>query len=277
MLVNRKLTLAVRQFRVDAQPSHSRKERRMSEFPVPLDNLIAYVNTLRPDGGPLEHLSDAVGVASRLDEQSDSLIGYFVDQARSSGAPWSQIGASMGMSKQAAQKRFVLADQGPTSAADRFSRFTPRARAALAAAGRAAETADARTVDIPHLIAGLLTEPDGLAVKILRRLDATNQAIDRALRIGPADSANADDSDPAALRALELSDATKAALRAALKTALELRHNYIGTEHLLVGAVSGRGPTVDALAEVGVSVTLVKGALAVELAQYQLDKQRQAG
>jgi hypothetical protein len=252
------------------------EERRMPEFPVPLDNLIAHVNTLRPEGGPLEHLSDAVGIASRLDEQSDSLIGYFVDQARSSGAPWSQIGASMGMSKQAAQKRFVLNDQGPTSAAERFSRFTPRARAALAAAGRAAETADAKTVDIPHLIAGLLTEPDGLAVKALRRLDATNQVIHDALRIGPADSANLD-SDPAALRALELSEATKAALRAALKAALELRHNYIGTEHLLVGVVSGRGPAVDALAEIGVSLTLVKGALAVELAQYQLDKQRQAG
>jgi ATP-dependent Clp protease ATP-binding subunit ClpA len=247
----------------------------MPEFPVPLDNLIAHVKALRPEGGPLERLGDAVSVASRLDEQSDSLIGHFVDQARSSGASWSQIGASMGVSKQAAQKRFVLSDQGPTSAAERFSRFTPRARAALAAAGLAAENAGAETVDVAHLVAGLLTEPDGLAVKTLRRLDAGNQAIYDALRIGPADSTNLD-SDPAALRALDFSEATKAALRAAVKAALELRHNYIGTEHLLVGAVSGKGPTVDALAEIDVSVALVKGALAVELAQYQLDRQRQA-
>ena len=125
-------------------------------------------------------------------------------------------------------------------------------------------------------IAGLLTEPDGLAVKTLRRLDASNQAIYDALRIGPADSAHLD-SDPAALRALALSEATKAALRAALNAALQLRHNHVGTEHLLVGAVSGKGPTVDALAEIDVSVALVKGALAVELAQYQLDRQRRAG
>src|ERR1700745_560735 len=100
----------------------------MSEFPVPLDNLIAYVKTLHPDGGPLENVSDAFAVSPRIDEQADALIGYFVDQARRSGLPWSQIGGAMGVSKQAAQKRFV-----PTKARDLmpqgispFSRFTIR-------------------------------------------------------------------------------------------------------------------------------------------------------
>ena len=79
----------------------------MTEFPVPLDNLITYVKALHPDGGPLDNLTDAFTVSARLDEQSDALIGYFVDQARKSGASWSQIGAAMGVSKQAAQKRFV--------------------------------------------------------------------------------------------------------------------------------------------------------------------------
>ena len=100
----------------------------MTEFPVPLDNLITYVKALHPDGGPLDNVADAFVVSARLDEQSDALIGYFVDQARKSGASWSQIGAAMGVSKQAAQKRFV-----PTKAADLmadvdqpFSRFTER-------------------------------------------------------------------------------------------------------------------------------------------------------
>ena len=84
----------------------------MTEFPVPLDNLIAYVKALHPDGGPLDNVSDAVLVSDRLDEQSDALIGYFVDQARRFGASWSQIGASMGVSKQAVQKRFVPRDGG---------------------------------------------------------------------------------------------------------------------------------------------------------------------
>ena len=36
----------------------------MSEFPVPLDNLIAYVKTLHPDGGPLENVADAFAVSA---------------------------------------------------------------------------------------------------------------------------------------------------------------------------------------------------------------------
>ena len=35
----------------------------MAEFPVPLDNLIAYVKTLHPEGGPLENVSDAFAVS----------------------------------------------------------------------------------------------------------------------------------------------------------------------------------------------------------------------
>ncbi len=79
----------------------------MAAPPVSLDNLISYVKAVHPDGGPLENLSDAVSVSDQLEAQSDALIGHFVDQARRSGASWSQIGASMGVSKQAAQQRFV--------------------------------------------------------------------------------------------------------------------------------------------------------------------------
>src|SRR5581483_10687147 len=120
----------------------------MADFPVSLDNLIAFVRTLQPDGGPLDNLADAMTVSARLDEQSDALIGYFVDQARRSGASWSQIGASMGVSKQAAQKRFVpRGGDGPEVS---FARFTPRARIALAAAGRLATD---NQVDAGHLAA----------------------------------------------------------------------------------------------------------------------------
>ncbi len=75
--------------------------------PVSLDTLITYVKAQRLAGSPLDNLSDAVTVSAQLSDQADSLIGHFVDQARRSGASWSQIGASMGVSKQAAQQRFV--------------------------------------------------------------------------------------------------------------------------------------------------------------------------
>src|SRR5215831_15295531 len=113
----------------------------MTEFPVPLDNLIAYVKALHPDGGPLANVSDAFTVSTQLDEQADALIGYFVDQARRSGLSWSQIGSAMGVSKQAAQKRFVppAARAGDVPAPGKpFSQFTARAARTLAAAGQLA-------------------------------------------------------------------------------------------------------------------------------------------
>src|SRR5580692_10220471 len=130
----------------------------MSASPVSLDELIGYVKTMTPDGGPLDNLADAVSVGADLGETSDALIGHFVDQARRSGASWSQIGASMGVTKQAAQKRFVAQWQD----AD-FSRFTHRSRSVLAAAGQIARGAGAEVIGAEHLTVGLLSEPEGLA------------------------------------------------------------------------------------------------------------------
>src|SRR5260370_29272895 len=132
----------------------------MATPPISLDNLISYVTAVHPGGGPLENLSDAVSVSAQLEVQSDALIGHFVDQARRSGASWSQIGASMGVSKQAAQQRFVAHWEGAE-----FSRFTSRARNVLAAAGHIAAHAGAELTDAPHLAAGLLSEPGGLAAR----------------------------------------------------------------------------------------------------------------
>src|ERR1700744_4445515 len=147
----------------------------MAEFPIPLDNLIAYVKVLHPHDGPLANLSDAMLVSARLEEQSDALIGYFVDQARRSGAPWSQIGASMGVSKQAAQKRFVSREGGLAQEGQQlFSRFTQRARNVIGAAGR---VAGPEPVDAAHLAAALLVEPDGLAAKIIQRAGLTAEQV----------------------------------------------------------------------------------------------------
>jgi hypothetical protein len=157
----------------------------MSEFPVPLDNLIAYVKTLHPDGGPLENVADAFAVSARLDEQSDALIGYFVDQARRSGASWSQIGGAMGVTKQAAQKRFV-----PSKAADLlegnpqpFSRFTVRAARAMAAAGQLAAP---EPLGAGHLAAAALSDPEGLAAKAIAAAGLTPEQVYAALGTGPA-------------------------------------------------------------------------------------------
>ena len=80
------------------------------QSPVTLDQLIRVVVSHSPDGDALVHLRDAVLVGRLLDDQADQLIGHFVDEARQAGASWTAIGDNLGVSKQAAQQRFVLGD-----------------------------------------------------------------------------------------------------------------------------------------------------------------------
>jgi hypothetical protein len=241
----------------------------MAEFPVPLDNLIAYVKALHPEGGPLENVSDAFAVSEQLNEQSDALIGYFVDQARRSGLSWSQIGAAMGVSKQAAQKRFV-----PTKAADimtvaaqPFSRFTPRAARSLAAAGQLATAEGASLMGIAHLAAAQLSEPGGIAAHVITAAGISADQLFAAVGTGPAAQGPVD-VDSEALLDLSFDDDVKVALKGALRSALRLGHNYIGTEHLLLGILSTDGPVADAFAGLGLTPQRAEQLVTAELAGY---------
>src|ERR1019366_2291110 len=110
----------------------------MTQPPVRLDELIGYVKS--QEGTALNHVSAAVQVSEHLGELSDHLIGHFVDQARKGGASWTEIGRSMGVTKQAAQKRFVTKDSDwqtllqEAFRAHPFARFTDRARRSVQAA-----------------------------------------------------------------------------------------------------------------------------------------------
>lgn len=87
---------------------------------------IAAIRAVHPD--VLDQLTSAVLAAEHLGDVADHLIGHFVDQARRSGASWTDIGRSMGVSKQAAQQRFVPREPAVPDDVDargRFSRFTP--------------------------------------------------------------------------------------------------------------------------------------------------------
>ncbi|HEX4289220.1 MAG TPA: Clp protease N-terminal domain-containing protein [Trebonia sp.] len=242
----------------------------MTEFPVPLDNLISYVKTLRPDGGPLENVSDAFAVSTQMDEQADALIGYFVDQARRSGLSWSQIGGAMGVSKQAAQKRFV-----PTRAAELFpkgskpfSRFTDRAARVLVAASTLAAP---EPVGGAHLAAALLTEPRGLAARAVIAAGVTPAQVYTAVGAGPA--APVTEAGTAELLDVTLDENAKTALKEALKSALRLGHNYIGTEHLLLGLLSRGGPVTDAFSVLGLPPERAEELITAEIADVQARKQ----
>lgn len=90
---------------------------------VRLDDLIEAIKTAHAE--PLDQLQDAVIAADHLGDVADHLIGHFVDQARRSGASWTDIGKSMGVTRQAAQKRFVSKESADLDPSQGFSRYTP--------------------------------------------------------------------------------------------------------------------------------------------------------
>ncbi|MET8081181.1 Clp protease N-terminal domain-containing protein [Streptomyces sp. NPDC005303] len=235
---------------------------------VRLDDLITAIKKVHVE--PLDQLQDAVIAADHLGEVADHLIGHFVDQARRSGASWTDIGRSMGVTRQAAQKRFVPKESADLNADQGFSRYTPRARNVVMAAHNAAITARNPEGRPEHLALGLLAEPEGLAAKALVAqgvtLDAVRQAATDAL-------------PPAAEEVPELipygSDAKKV-LELTFREALRLGHNYIGTEHILLALLEFEHGT-GVLAGLGIEKGPVEGAVAKELEGYLKVQGEQGG
>src|SRR5215213_8215235 len=119
---------------------------------VRLDDLIDAITTAHPDA--LDQLSGAVLVADHLGDVADHLIGHFVDQARRSGASWTDIGRSMGVTRQAAQKRFVPKESTDLDPSQGFQRYTPRARSVVMAAHSEAVAARNPEGRPEHLVLG---------------------------------------------------------------------------------------------------------------------------
>jgi hypothetical protein len=220
---------------------------------VRLDDLIETIKKVHAD--PLDQLTDAVLAADHLGDVADHLIGHFVDQARRSGASWTDIGRSMGVTKQAAQKRFVPKDPGQVpdlDASQGFTRFTPRARNAVVAAQNEARATGHDEIRPEHLVLGLLREPDGVgAAAIVAQgvsLDSVREAVTAALPPPAAEVPAVIPFGQQARKALELT----------FREALRMGHNYIGTEHILLalleledsgGVLTGLGIGKDAAAD----------------------------
>jgi hypothetical protein len=206
-----------------------------------LDELITEVRTGQPEGTPLEHLTEATGVASRLDELADHLVGHFVDQARRSGASWTAIGQSMGVSKQAVQKRFVGAE--PT-----MDRFTNRAKVVVLKAQYAARERGEQHVTTLHLVLGLLAEWDGLAGQAIEAAGVSRDAL-----AGGVAEALPVAGKPARRHATFSSGFTKV-LELGVGESLRLGHDYVGTEHVLLALLEASNePGARVLTDLGVS------------------------
>ena len=196
---------------------------------VRLDDLIDTIKKVHAD--PLEQLTDAVIVADHLGDVADHLIGHFVDQARRSGASWTEIGRSMGVTKQAAQKRFVPKDPAQVpdlDASEDFSRFTLRAKNSIVSAQNEARAAGHDQIEPGHLVLGLLIDPDGLAAKAIAAQRVTLEEVRQAVTAGlPAPAAEV----PALI---PFNGQARKALELTFREALRMGHNYVGTEHILL-------------------------------------------
>jgi ATP-dependent Clp protease ATP-binding subunit ClpA len=194
-------------------------------YPVRLDDLIEAIKKVHTD--VLEQLSDAVLAAEHLGELADHLIGHFVDQARRSGASWTDIGKSMGVSKQAAQKRFVPKAEATTLDPDQgFARFTPRARTVVVTAQNKAHEAGNAEITVSHLLSALVVDKHSLATKLLHEQGVDADAVGHAAPLPPRV-----DDVPALVPFNGLS---RKVLELTFREALRLGHNYIGTEHILL-------------------------------------------
>jgi ATP-dependent Clp protease ATP-binding subunit ClpA len=135
-----------------------------------------------------------------------------------------------------------------------FERFTERARQAVVFAQEEARRLQHNYVGTEHLLLGLLAEREGLAARVLDalgvRLDETRADVEAAVGRGSAVPAGQTPFTPRAKKTLER----------ALREALSLKHQYIGTEHILLGLARGdEGVAVDLLRARGLDGDRVRG------------------
>lgn len=229
--------------------------------PVRLDDLIDAIKKVHDN--ELEQLSDAVIAADSLGDLADHLIGHFVDQARRSGASWTEIGRSMGVSKQAAQKRFVpKGSETDLDPQEGFRRFTPRAKNVMVGSQNEARAAQNAEITTDHLILGLLGDTNSIGAQFLLSGGRTEESVRAA--ITPRLPAAAEE-----LPALVPYDAnSKKVVELTFRQALRLGHNYIGTEHILLALLEfedGSG----VLNELGLDKAAVEKELVEVLAKLQ--------
>jgi hypothetical protein len=192
---------------------------------VDVGALVAEVRARAPDA-PLDRVEAAIAAGIELASGADELIGRCVAEARAAGCSWTEIGARMGVSKQAARQRFA---QLPADAAGLSpgGRLKPQDRllACLEAAGREAAADGAGEIGTHHLLTGLFEE--GVAAAILEKLGMRADAVrDAGRELFPGTD------QPAELPPPESAEA-RDAIGGAEALARRGGCGYVGTEHLL--------------------------------------------
>jgi len=135
-----------------------------------------------------------------------------------------------------------------------FERFTERARKVVVKAQDEARFLKQNYIGTEHILLGLIDEKEGIAVKVFQELDIAFDNIRAAIKDvvteGSSESYEHIPFTPRAKKVLELS----------LREALQMGHNYIGTEHILLGLLrEGEGVAARVLNSLGITLSNVKG------------------
>jgi hypothetical protein len=208
--------------------------------PAPqLPELIASVDADAGSAAPLARLATASTIASELAETSDALVGHFVEQCRSAGHTWAEISDALGVSKQAAHKRYSTVPAG-------LSRYTNRARDVFTGSIDAARGLGHGYVGTEHILLGLFP-PGGIAATLLTESGLTEQTVASAV-LARTPRGHAETDQPV------LTPRAAQVFSTALNEALAFGHNYIGTEHLVLALFRDPdGLAAQILAEAGVT------------------------
>jgi hypothetical protein len=238
--------------------------------PTPsLQDLINAVVNESVDDRPLTRLRTAAALARSVNETTDAALGYFVDQARRAGHSWSEIGESLGVSKQAAQQR-QSARGGIVMPPVTFERFTERARNVLAQSEAVARDLGHDYKGTEHLLLAQFSEPEGLGSVVLTEsglsADAARDAVLNEVGRGPGSPEEMLAFTPEAIQGLS----------AALTSALELGHNYIGTEHMLIGITKTESAGSRILRARGLDEETVRAKLKAKLADLMAHRAAQS-
>ncbi|WP_029145372.1 ATP-dependent Clp protease ATP-binding subunit [Microbacterium luticocti] len=145
-----------------------------------------------------------------------------------------------------------------------FERFTDRARRVVVLAQEEAKMLNHNYIGTEHILLGLIHEGEGVAAKALESLgislDAVREQVQDIIGQGQQQPAGHIPFTPRAKKVLELS----------LREALQLGHNYIGTEHILLGLIrEGEGVAAQVLVKLGADLNKVRQQVIQLLSGYQ--------
>jgi len=144
-----------------------------------------------------------------------------------------------------------------------FERFTDRARRVVVLAQEEARLLNHNYIGTEHILLGLIHEGEGVAAKALESLgislEAVRQQVEEIIGQGGSSPSGHIPFTPRAKKVLELS----------LREALQLGHNYIGTEHILLGLIrEGEGVAAQVLVKLGADLSRVRQQVIQLLSGY---------